>query len=52
MLPRLQVVLPSADKITSIEGAVNLAFGIQQLLNSHLSHLYCSDTHHYRGDKS
>lgn len=50
--PRLQVKLLGAEKITFTVSAVNLTFGIQLLLDSHLSHLYRNDTHHSCGDKS
>lgn len=50
--PRLQVKLLGAEKITFTVSAVNLTFGIQLLLDSHLSHLYGNDTHHSCGDKS
>lgn len=48
--PRLPVELLGTEKATSTASAVNLAFGIQLILDSHLSHLYCNGIHHSCGD--
>lgn len=44
--------LLGTEKATSTAGDVNLFFGIQLILDYHLSHLYCNDTHHSCGDMS